>query len=110
MIAGSFVHRKGLPGHNSLIDRSLSGKNYAVNRNGFPGKYPERIPDFYIFCRNDPLRIFFNSPGSAGSKMNQFFNPRPGSGYGQIFQKRTQLHNKCDFTGSKVFADNDRSD
>lgn len=61
-----------------------------------------------ILCRNNLFSSTSQNPGGLRRKMNQFLDSRTGTGYGQFFQKASQLHNKGYFTCGEIFSDEDR--
>ena len=108
LVARRFIHRKRFPCHDRLIYRGLSGKDDAVNRNGFAGQNTDHIPDFYLFGRDDRFCTVQKHSGSLRSQVDKLFDAGPRLCNRQILQQRAQLHDESHFACGKILADADR--
>ena len=104
-IIRSLIDRQGFTGHHGLIDGSLSGKDDAVNGNGFSRQNTQHIIDRDLRGRNDLLRTAVDPSCGLRRQMHKFFDTGARLGNRQVFQQSAELHDERDFTGREIFAD-----
>ena len=110
LIPHRFINRKGLARHNRLVYGGLTGKDPAVNGDGFARENTDHISYLDILGRDHHLRLVHNLSRCLGRKVYQPFDARPCLRHRQIFQERPQLHDKRDLACGKILADADGSD
>ena len=103
-VSDTFIHRKGLAGHDGLIDGSLTGQDGSVHWNGL-SEDADAVAYFYLFGGEDGLFLSRQDTGGPRRQMHQLFDSGPGACHCQIFQKGAQLHDECHFTGCEIFPD-----
>ena len=108
LVADALVHRHRLAGHHCLVNRRFAARDDAVHRHRFTWQHAQHITDSDGFCRNHRLSVAIQPSRRAWGQVHELLDARPGTRHGQLFQKRTQLHDEGNLAGGEIFTDEHR--